>query len=134
MKPSETERATIIDPGFSVADAELPEISTTDEGLVIRFIDWRKERVEALFVDAVSFRWDYIDLASAEGERFDCSHTIENSEWLAEHLAQISFTPDEGFKHFRLNFNVGGCLQVIARAIQTRTEQAADRKPDHVPS
>lgn len=130
MKRSESEQATIIDPGFSVADAELPAISTSEEGLVIRFKDWREVTVEAIFMDAVSYRWDEIDWAFVKEERFDCSHTIENSEWLAEHLSQNSFSPDDGYKHYRLNFNVGGSLQVIARDILPRTERADAGKPD----
>lgn len=122
MKKSDLERATIINPGFSVADAELPSISTSEDGLEIRFLDWREDLVEAIFVDSVSFRWDQIDWAFVEGERHDSSHVIENSDWMAEHLAQNSFSPDGGYKHYRLNFNAGGSLQVIAREIRLRTE------------
>lgn len=125
MKRSPEERAKIIDPGFSVADADLPSISTSDEGLIIRFRDWREDSIEALFIDAVSFRWDEIDWDLVEGERFDSVHVIDNSEWMTEHLAQNSFASDDGFKHYRLNFNAGGTLEVIARCIQTRTEQVA---------
>jgi hypothetical protein len=81
--------------------------------------------VEAVFVDAISYRWDEIDWAFVEGERFDSSHVIENSDWMAEHLAQNAFSQDDGYKHYRLNFNVGGSLQVIARDIKLLTEQAA---------
>ena len=125
MKRSELERATIIDPGFSVADAEFPSISSSEDGLTIRFRDWREASVVAVFVDAISYRWDEIDWAFAEGERFDSSHVIENSDWMAEHLVKHAFSQDDGYKHYRLNFNVGGSLQVIARDIQTRTEQDA---------
>ena len=122
MKKSDLERATIINPGFSVADAELLSISTSEDGLEIRLLDWREDLVEAIFVDSVSFRWDQIDWAFVEGERHDSSHVIENSDWMAEHLAQNSFSPYSGYKHYRLNFNAGGSLQVIAREIRLRTE------------
>jgi len=127
MKRSETERAKIIDPGFSIADAKHPSVSSSDSGLIIRFRDWRDDPIEVLFVDAISYRWDEIDWDLVKGEHSDCTHAIENSEWMAEHLVQNFFSGDDGFAHYRLNFSMG-TLEVISRHIESRTEHGEDGK------
>ena len=117
------ETAEIIDPGFSVADAENVFISTVKSGLEVEFKDWKEKKKRIFFVDAVSYRWDQIDWKCLEGERYDCTHIIHNSEWLKEHLGQNSVEENEGYYHYRLNFNAAGTLQVLARDIQLKPEQ-----------
>lgn len=118
------ETAEIIDPGFAVADAENVTISTSDGGLEVEFEDWKENKTRILFVDAISHSWDAIDWKCLEGERYDCTHIIHNSEWLKEHLSQRSVEENEGYKHYRLNFNAEGTLQVLARDLQIKPEQA----------
>lgn len=120
------ETAEIIDPGFSVADAENVSISTTRNGLEVVFTDWTEKMIKILFVDAISHRWDRIDWNFLEGERFDSTHIIHDSEWLREHLAQRSVEEGENYKHYRLNFNAEGSLQVIARDLEIKAEQISD--------
>ena len=111
------ETAEIIDPGFSVADAENVSLRTIPSGLEISFTDWRECAVRVLFVDAISHSWDLLDWNFVEGERFDSTHIIHNSEWLRKHIAQNAINERQGYNHYRLNFNASGTLQVLARGI-----------------
>ena len=117
------ETAEIIDPGFSVADGEDVRLTKGDQGLILQFRNWQEEQIQALFVDAVSYRWDQIDWDLLEGERFDSTHVIANSEWLREHVAQRSIEENEGYVHYRLNFNACGTLQVLAKSIMNQTAE-----------
>jgi hypothetical protein len=51
----------------------------------------------------------------AKAERFDSTHVIEDSAWLAEHVRQQEATADH--QHLKLNFNDAGALQVICREV-----------------
>jgi hypothetical protein len=42
---------------FSVADGERVELSFTVGDLVLRFVDWRAQRIEHRFVEALASRW-----------------------------------------------------------------------------
>jgi hypothetical protein len=117
------ETAQIIDPGFSVADAEEVEVESVQAGLRVRFRNWQERCVSAVFVDAVSFRWERLEWKPIEGERFDSSHIIHGSEWLRLHFEQKEIEASEGYRHYRLNFNAAGTLQVIAKEIKKEAEQ-----------
>ncbi len=123
------EFAEIIEPGFSVADAERPELKSVDSGLQVTFKDWREQLVSIIFVDALSYRWDQIDWNFLENERFDSSHVIHNSTWLKTHFDQHAISEKEDFRHYRLNFNAAGTLQVIAKSIRNTAEQDAAANP-----
>ena len=119
------ETAELIKPGFSVADADQPVIQTVAEGLRISFRDWQERNIQALFMDAVSFRWDMIEwYPLIDGERYDSTHIILNSEWLQQHVKQRAIGDEKDYNHYRLNFNASGCLQVIARGIQVESLEA----------
>ena len=52
------ETAEWIDPGFTVADASMPDLTTTEGNLRIRFTQWDDSPTQVLFVDAVAYCWD----------------------------------------------------------------------------
>jgi hypothetical protein len=110
------ETAEWIDLGVSIADASAPEMVTAGGNLRIHFAQWNSEPAQVLFVDAVAHRWEQMEMEPLlEGEGFDSSHIIHQSKWLQAHLDRREFGPEVGYKHYRLNFNAAGCLQVIAR-------------------
>ena len=119
------ETAEIIDPGFAVADGERLSLATEGEDLKLSFLDWNARNVTAIFVNAISYRWDRLDWAYLEEERYDASHIIHNSDWLQQHVDQRSIENNERYNHYRLNFNAAGTLQVIAREIKVITDPSS---------
>lgn len=114
------ERAKIIDPGFSTADAEYPEILLADGDLILRFKDWQEKEVEVFFADTIAFRWQMIE-SFIEGEEFDRAHIIENSFWVAEHRKQGVIGENEEYRHYKFNFNSLGQFEAIANGFTQRT-------------
>lgn len=61
-----------IEPGFSTADAEYPEIMQKDGDLSLCFKDWQERLIVVFFSDAIAFKWQMAE-SFLEGERDDCS-------------------------------------------------------------
>lgn len=112
--------ANKIDPGFSTADAEYPEIKQEDGDLTLRFKDWQENTVEVFFGEAIAFKWQMAESLLAN-ERDDCSYEIEESEWLELHRKQGEFGPSEDFKHYKFNFNAIGQFEVLALCYTVKT-------------
>ncbi|WP_027856635.1 hypothetical protein [Marinobacterium jannaschii] len=113
------ERAEIIDPGFSTADAEFPSIDIDEGDLVLRFKDWQEIQREVFFQDTVAFKWQMIE-AFIDGEAYDRSHIITDSQWLAEHVKQGEIGPQEEYKHYKFDFNGNGQLEVISNGFTVK--------------
>jgi hypothetical protein len=114
------ERAKIIDPGFSTADAEYPKICQVDGEVLLRFKDWQERSIEVFFVDPIAFRWQMIE-TFIEGEAYDRSHVIENSAWLAEHRRQGAIGEKEEYQHYKFNFNGCGQFEVLSNGFRQST-------------
>ncbi|PCJ55341.1 MAG: hypothetical protein COA79_21095 [Planctomycetota bacterium] len=112
--------AKIIQPGFSTADAEYPEIIIESNGIVLKFVDWQENKVEILFAEAVAYKWQTIETL-IEGEADDCSHIIEDSEWVNEHINQDIIGPNDNYIHYKLNFNSTGQFEVISANLVVKT-------------
>ncbi len=54
-------KAIVIDPGFSVADGDGPELAKDSDGLYARFKDWQEVIISIRFPGAMSHRWEAID-------------------------------------------------------------------------
>ncbi|EGQ8448700.1 hypothetical protein ACXWHK_003109 [Vibrio alginolyticus] len=114
------ETVKMLDLGFSTADAEYPEIHQEEGDLRAEFKDWQEKTVKLYFADYVACKWEMVfDLL--EGERDDSCYEICSSLWLKQHVQSEIINCDEGYKHFRLNFNELGQLDVIALNIVVRT-------------
>jgi hypothetical protein len=85
-------------------------------------------------VDAVSYRWDQLDWKFLSGERYDSTHIISHSEWLREHIAQGSIEVNDGYFHYRLNFNACGTLQVLAKSIINQAKLTTLKEEDDTKS
>ena len=114
------ERAIILEPGFSTADADYPDICDTEAGLLVKFNDWQENNIEVLFSEAIAFKWQLIE-TFIEGEEYDRCHEIENSMWLKEHYKQGELEKNESYKHYKFNFNACGQLEVLASGFSFKT-------------
>lgn len=113
------ERAEIIDPGFSTADAEFPNVNMNEGDLILRFKDWQENQREVFFSDILAFKWQMIE-TFIDGEEYDRSHIITGSLWLAEHVKQGEVGSHEGYKHYKFNFNGNGQLEVISNGFTVK--------------
>ncbi len=99
--------------GFSVADGESVGLSFSGGDLVLRFTDWREQRVEHRFVEALAFRWSA--RPSVETPRDDSTYEVTNSAWLRDEVHLDGYSTPEEFIHLVLCFNAEKVLEVIAR-------------------
>jgi hypothetical protein len=67
-----------------------------------------------VFRDTIAFRWQDADDVASD-ERFDSSHLIHDSEWLAVHLRQSYATPEH--RHLKLNFNAEGTRDLLCTTV-----------------
>jgi len=116
---SSMERAEIIDPGFSTADADFPDIYIDEGDLILKFKDWQENQREVFFSDTVAFKWQMIE-TFIEGEEYDRSHIIIESAWLSEHIKQGEIGAREEYKHYKFNFNGNGQLEVISNGFTVK--------------
>ncbi len=114
------EIAKLIEPGFSTADAEYPEINQDDGDLIVRFVDWQERRVEVFFGDTIAFKWQMAE-SFLENERDDSSYQIESSNWLELHYKQGEIGQNEKYNHYKFNFNGCGQLEVLAQCFTVKT-------------
>ena len=121
-----TEKAKLLNSGFSVADAEQPQFTFTGDEVVLTFTDWQENDMTVRFKDCVAVKWQEADSKGPEA-RDDCTYEILGSDWLKVHLKQNMVTPDEGHRHFKLCFNAVGVLEVIAT--QMDAQPSASQEP-----
>ena len=112
-----SESAKLLEPEFSVADAEYPKFALRDGRLVLEFVDWQERSVRVRFPNAAGVKWQELDSRGPE-DRDDSVYEIIDSSWLAEYLANDARTLAEGLRHFRLCFNACGVLDVLATSME----------------
>jgi hypothetical protein len=112
-----SESAKLLEPGFSVADAEYPKFALRDGILTLEFVDWQKRRVHVRFSNAAGVKWQEVESSGPE-DRDDSVFEIDGSSWLAEYLANDARTSAEALRHFRLCFNACGVLDVLASSME----------------
>ena len=121
MNVSEAERimsesAKLLEPGFSVADAEYPKFAFRDGFVILEFVDWRGREVRVRFSNAAGVKWQELDSRGPE-DRDDSVYEIVDSSWLDEYLASDARTLADALKHFRLCFNACGVLDVLCTSM-----------------
>ena len=52
-----SESAKLLQPGFSVADAEYPKFALQNGVLILEFLDWQESMVRVRFLDVAGVRW-----------------------------------------------------------------------------
>lgn len=112
-----SERAAMLEPGFSVADATYPAFSLRDGDVVLEFADWRARSVRVRFTNAAGVRWQELDSAGPQ-DRDDAVFEIAESVWLTEYLERGARTPGDELRHYRLCFNASGVLDVLATSMK----------------
>jgi hypothetical protein len=108
-----------------VADADFPRLVYDENELWVSFRDWRENEVEVRFPNCYAVRWQTAFLL-LPGERDDEVFEIANSDWLALHREQEAVAPEESMRHFRLNFNAWGQLEVLAEDMMLLSRTPAD--------
>jgi hypothetical protein len=112
----------IVDLGFSVADAENVTVSYADQALRVSFIDWREQPVLFLCHDTLAFRWQEAAYILFDTERDDSPYEIVGSAWLRQHEEQGLTWEGMRFRHYKLNFNAAGILEIICSRIERIAE------------
>jgi hypothetical protein len=107
------ETARLIQPGFSVADAEYPSFSLREGRLLLEFVDWQEQQVRVSFSGVAGVKWHELSSPGPE-DRDDAVFEIEESSWLEAYLQEGSRATNESLRHFRLCFNAIGLLDVLA--------------------
>lgn len=115
------EKAILLNPGFSVADAEYPDIFLKDNTLVVEFVDWREHTIRVTFLNAAGLKWQEIMPKEGPEVRDDECYEILNSKWLEAYFGQMVRSVDDHLHHFKLYFNTYGPLEVLASSF-TYTE------------
>ena len=113
-----SQTAEIISPGFSVADAEDMLFKYEGEHLILHFSDWRENPVQVIFENTIGCRYQLGEYQICEGERFDSTHLIKNSQWLKRIQEQGETWEGTQWSHYKLNFNGVGVLEVVCTAIR----------------
>jgi len=108
-----TERYEIVDLGFSVADAEGISFGYNGDHLLLTFEDWMEKSVRVEFKNVLGFRFQEADYYNSNSERDDCCHIVRDSIWLQAHKDQGLLWGDETWRHYKLNFNAGGIIEVL---------------------
>ena len=119
------ERAEPINLGFSVADAEYPDLLLSRQRLTIRFTDWRDQNVEVVFKDVIALRWQEAEHYVDDQDRFDATVEVHESNWLAEHERQRVPWQGANFRHLKLNFNAAGILEILCTEAELSGGSAA---------
>ena len=99
--------------GFSVADADVPDVHFAEGNLIITFKDWRERSVEHRFLDVLAFRW--ATTPSYATPREDSTFELRDSDWLQTELHRDRGLATSDFAHYILCFNASSTLEVICR-------------------
>lgn len=110
-------KAIPIDLGIQVADGEKLQLAFVGDVLTGSFRDWREIVRSFRCSGVIAFRWQPIEFDRA-GERPDSTYEIVDSEWVRQHDEQGTIDSAQPARHFRLNFNAIGCLEVICARIE----------------
>jgi hypothetical protein len=114
-----SESATLLEPGFSTADAGYPSFGLRDGVLVLEFIDWRERPISVRFSNTAGLKWQELDSGGPE-DRDDSVYEIDGSSWLSDYLAAGARTLGDALHHYRLCFKGSGVLNVLAESMEAR--------------
>ena len=115
------EVAKLIQPPFSTADAEYPEIHQEDGDVILRYKDWQENIIEVFFAEAMAFKWQMAEVFYEGEDRDDSCYLIENSEWLKSHMQQSMAAETEEYNHYKFNFNGCGQFEILATSFTKQT-------------
>ena len=119
-----TETAVKLSAGFSVADADQPCLSLDDNELVVAFREWTEDEIELRFLECYAVRWQAV-ITRRNNLACDEVYEVRNSAWLALHRSEGAIEVGEPQRHFRLNFNAWGQLDVLAGRMELAQRKSA---------
>jgi hypothetical protein len=117
------QRAQRLDLGFATFDTlNAPVLALINDTLLMTWVDPSVALVSARFENVIAFSWtdELGDLL--DGEQYDLSFEVIESEWLAEHRTRMG-APLDGYRHLKVNFTNGG-LDVLCTATPTVTRRS----------
>ena len=109
---------SLLQPGFSTADADYPELHLRADVLHLSFKDWREQPVRVEFAGVCAVSWQEAEELLPD-EPYDGACEVHNSPWAARHAEEAN--PTDLLRHFRFNFNGSGQLQVLCVSFATLT-------------
>ena len=123
-----TPEAVPLDLGIQVADGEKLKLAFDGRDILASFQDWRE--IETCFrcSEVISFRWQPIEYFHA-GERPDSTYEIMHSAWVQQHEDQSMIGSAQVARHFKLNFNAIGCLEIICSKIRAEPTKSLQTTP-----
>ncbi len=121
-------KAVQVDLGIQVADGEDLKLSYVRDALVGSFKDWREVVTTFRCSGVIAFRWQPVEYFREE-ERPDSTYEILGSEWVRQHEEQGMIGSAQVARHFKLNFNALGCLEVICAEVKKEPNQALEPTP-----
>jgi hypothetical protein len=77
--------AKLLQPNFSVADAEYPSLHLQAGILLVEFRDWQERNVRVRFSNAAGVKWQELDVAGPD-VRDDSVYEILGSLWLDDYV------------------------------------------------
>jgi hypothetical protein len=128
-----SEKAVQRDLGIQVADGEDLRLSYVCDDLLGSFKDWREIVTTFRCTGVIAFRWQPIEYFR-EDERPDSTYEIVGSEWVRQHKEQGMIGSAQVARHFKLNFNAIGCLEVICAQVKKEPNQALQPNAGNAPS
>lgn len=102
---------------FPVADTDQISFSYVGSSLVMR-ARAGDDDCKVVFHGTEAFRWQSADPVLLPGESEDGAYEIIDSAWLDLHRSQHALSPDEQYRHLKINFNAEGELQVICYGVE----------------
>ena len=115
------EVAKLIQPSFSTADAEFPDVHQEDGYVVLMYKDWQENTVKVFFADPMAFKWQMAETFYEDEDRDDSCYVIENSKWLESHMEQSMAAETEEYNHYKFNFNGCGQFEILATNFTKQT-------------
>jgi len=104
-----------IDLGFSTADGERPEAHFVGQDVQFSFVDWREQTVRFTACDVRAFVW--LEEMDVLGIRDDVTYEVLDSDLIRKYSDWNLLTPEDGYRHFKLCFNVAGVFDVLCKSI-----------------
>ncbi len=114
-------KVELINPGFSIADAEYPELQLIQGVLHLRFKDWKEQQVAVEFHEVFAFSWQEAEQSLLDDEPYDGVCEIHESELKARHESVGSIPHGQPSRHLRFNFNACGQLEVLCASFTVCT-------------
>src|SRR5438876_949599 len=119
-----------IDLGFSPADQSLVGLTEDDDSNVtLNLSSDVGHETSVVFIDAWGYRWQRELQVIAPGEDDSGTYEVYGSEWVAtlDAVADGAVVGGGLLRHFRIQLNAAGTLEVVCAGVEVRPHLACDQ-------